>query len=123
MPARHFEVAERESEPVTFGYRGDIFRCRGEAPALPVLRGMKARLDGGLDEEAQASVILELLDAVFEEGELDRFLRKGASLQALFDVAGKVMSIYNGEDVIEGESLPPGSGATTNSASSSSAST
>ena len=121
MPARHFEVADEESEPITFGYRGKVYRLRGKTPALVILRGLKARLNGETDRDALDSETLEMLEVVFEEGELERLLKTGITTATVFDIASRALSIYNGQEPDdEGEAPPPEPGATTKSGPSSS---
>jgi len=109
---RHFDAGAEEGEPITFTWKGSVYRCRGSAPALPLLRGMRAYLDGELDREAEAATILELMEAVFEDGELDRILKTGISLGKLQGIVRRVYSIQQGDDGDgEGEAVPPRTGA------------
>jgi len=112
MPVRSFDVADEEGEPIVLTYRSQQYRCRGHAPALPVLRGMRAQLDGELDEDASTEMVLEVVGAIFEDGELDRILRAGISMDKLWEISRKWGAILRGE-VAEGEAMPPATGATT----------
>lgn len=111
MP-RAFSVAEEEGEPIVLTYRGQQYRCRGHAPALPVLRGMRAQLDRDLDEDASNEMVLEVIGSIFEDGELDRLLRTGISMDKLWEISRTWGAVLRGEDP-EGEARPPETGATT----------
>lgn len=114
--ARHFEVADEEAAPITFDYKGETYRCRGATPALPVLRGMRA-LIGGLNDDAAMKIGMDLMEAVFEAGELERILATGISVERLTRIVERVLAIYNGEPPA-GESAPPATGADSSAASS-----
>lgn len=118
VKARHFDVADDEAAPITFDYRGVTYRCRGSAPALPILRGMRAQMSDGLDEATMQRVGVEFLEAIFEDGELDRILKTGITIEKLMQIAERVMALYSGEDAA-GEAEPPTTGDASSATSSS----
>lgn len=123
MPnARHFDLAAEEAKPITFSYKGEVYRLRGHTPALPVLHGMRAKLDGTEDEDVSEAYALEFLGAIFEDGELDRILRTGISQDKLFEIVRRAGAILRSE-ADEGEAMPPTTGASTVPAASSNGST
>lgn len=122
MSGRHFDVAAEEAEPVILTWKGETYRCRGVAPALPVLKGMRAQLQGELGQEASDALVLEVVESIFEDGELDRILRTGISMDKLWEISRRWGAILRGEDA-EGEARPPDTGATTTPGPSSNAST
>lgn len=110
MPdTRHFDLGHDEVEPVTFTYKGVVYRCRGEAPALPVLKGIRAALRGEEDQEATDALVLEVVEAIFEDGELDRLLKTGITMDKLWEISRRWGAILRGEDA-EGEAIPPTTG-------------